>query len=34
VPGERLPLSIVAIAHAAGWIAYLRTSRRVRIDYG
>ncbi len=34
VPGERLPLSIVAIAHAAGWMAYLRKSRRVRIDYG
>jgi hypothetical protein len=34
VPGERLPLSIVAIAHAAGWIAYLLKSRRVRIDYG
>jgi hypothetical protein len=34
VPGEPLPLSVVAIAHAAGWIAYLRNSRRVRIDYG
>jgi hypothetical protein len=34
VPGERVPLSMVAIAHAAGWIAYLRKSRRVRIDYG
>jgi hypothetical protein len=34
VPGEALPLSIAAIAHAAGWIAYLRKSRRVRIDYG
>ena len=34
VPGEPLPLSVVAIAHAAGWIAYLRKSRRVRIDYG
>jgi hypothetical protein len=33
VPGEALPLSGVAIAHAAGWIAYLRKSRRVRIDY-
>jgi hypothetical protein len=33
VPGEGLPLSIVAIAHAAGWIAYLRYSRRVRIVY-
>ena len=30
VPGEKLPLSLVAIAHAAGWIAYLRYSRRVR----
>lgn len=34
VPGEALPLSVVAIAHAAGWITYLRKSRRVRIDYG
>jgi hypothetical protein len=34
VPGEALPLSGAAIAHAAGWIAYLRKSRRVRIDYG
>jgi hypothetical protein len=34
VPGERLPLSIAAIAHAAGWIAYLRKSRRVAIVYG
>jgi uncharacterized membrane protein (UPF0136 family) len=34
VPGEPLPLSILAIAHAAGWIAYLRKSRRVRIVYG
>jgi hypothetical protein len=34
VPGEQLPLSVVAIAHAAGWITYLRKSRRVRIDYG
>jgi hypothetical protein len=33
VPGERLPLSIAAIAHAAGWIAYLRKSRRVRTVY-
>ena len=30
VPGEKLPLSVVAIAHAAGWIAYLQYSRRVR----
>lgn len=30
VPGEQLPLSILAIAHAAGWIIYLRKSRRVR----
>jgi hypothetical protein len=34
VPGEQLPMSILAIAHAAGWIAYLRKSRRVRIVYG
>ena len=30
MPGDRLPYAIVAIAHAAGWIAYLRKSRRVR----
>jgi hypothetical protein len=34
VPGESLPLSVVAIAHAAGWMTYLRKSRRVRIVYG
>ena len=33
VPGEKLPLSILAIAHAAGWITYLRRSRRVRAVY-
>jgi hypothetical protein len=33
VPGERLPFSLVAIAHAAGWITYLRRSRRVRAAY-
>jgi hypothetical protein len=30
MPGDRLPLAIVAIAHAAGWITYLRKSRHVR----
>jgi hypothetical protein len=30
MPGDRLPLAIVAIAHAAGWITYVRRSRRVR----
>ena len=30
MPGDRLPLAIVAMAHAAGWITYLRKSRRVR----
>lgn len=30
MPGDRLPLAIVAIAHAAGWMSYLRKSRRVR----
>jgi hypothetical protein len=29
-PGDRLPLAILAIAHATGWILYLRKSRRVR----
>jgi len=33
VPGERLPLALVALAHAAGWIAFLRKSRRVRAAY-
>jgi hypothetical protein len=33
VPGEQVPLSLVAIAHAAGWITYLRRSRRVRTVY-
>ncbi len=30
MPGDRLPLAILAIAHAAMWIVYLRKSRRVR----
>ena len=30
MPGDRLPLAALAIAHAAGWITYLRRSRRVR----
>ena len=30
MPGDRLPLAIVAMAHAAGWVVYLRRSRRVR----
>jgi hypothetical protein len=30
MPGDRLPLAVVAIAHAAGWMTYLRRSRRVR----
>jgi hypothetical protein len=34
VPGERLPLSLMALAHAAGWIVFLRRSRRVRAVYG
>jgi hypothetical protein len=33
-PGDRLPLAVVAVLHAAGWIAYLRLSRRVRTTYG
>ena len=33
VPGEGMPMSVVAIAHAAGWITYLRKSRRVRAVY-
>jgi hypothetical protein len=28
MPGDRLPYAIVAIAHAAAWIAYLRRSKR------
>jgi hypothetical protein len=34
VPGDRLPLAVVAAAHSAGWIAYLRRSRRVRELFG
>jgi hypothetical protein len=30
MPGDRLPLAVAAIAHAAGWLTYLRRSRRVR----
>ena len=29
MPGDRLPLSVVAIAHAVAWIVYLRRSRQV-----
>lgn len=34
MPGDHLPLALVAVAHAAGWIVYLRISRRVRTTYG
>jgi hypothetical protein len=34
MPGDRPLLAAVALAHAAGWIAYLRRSRRVRAIYG
>ena len=34
MPGDHLPLALVAVAHAAGWIAYLKLSRRVRTTYG
>jgi hypothetical protein len=30
VPGDRLPLAILAIAHATGWMIYLRKTRHVR----
>jgi hypothetical protein len=30
MPGDRLPLALLSVAHAAGWIVYLRRSRRVR----
>jgi hypothetical protein len=30
MPGDRLPLAVAAVAHAAGWLTYLRRSRRVR----
>jgi len=30
MPGDRLPLAVLAMAHATGWIMYLRKSRRVR----
>ena len=32
VPGEQLPVAVVALAHAAGWIAFSE-SRRVRAAY-
>jgi hypothetical protein len=34
MPGDRLPLAVVAAAHSAGWIVYLRRSRRVRALFG
>jgi hypothetical protein len=34
MPGDQLPLALVAVAHAAGWIVYLRRSRRVQTTYG
>jgi hypothetical protein len=33
MPGDRLPLALVALAHAAAWLAYLRRSRQVRVSY-
>jgi hypothetical protein len=30
MPGDRLPLAVLAMAHATGWMMYLRKSRRVR----
>jgi len=30
MPGERLPVAILAVAHAGAWLLYLRRSRRVR----
>jgi hypothetical protein len=33
MPGDRLPLAIAAMAHALGWMVYLRKSRRVRSLY-
>jgi hypothetical protein len=30
MPGDRLPIAAVAVVHAAGWVLYLRRSRRVR----
>ena len=32
-PGDRMPIALAAIAHATGWIVYLRRSRRVRSLY-
>ena len=34
VPGDQLLLALLAVAHAAGWIVYLRRSRRVQTTYG
>jgi hypothetical protein len=30
MPGDRLPIAVVTAAHSAGWIVYLRRSRRLR----
>lgn len=32
-PGHQLPIALIAITHATGWIVYLRKSRRVRSLY-
>jgi hypothetical protein len=30
IPGDELPIAILAIAHASAWLVYLARSRRVR----
>ena len=30
MPGDELPLAILAVAHSAGWVVFLRRSERVR----
>lgn len=32
VPGEQLPFAILAVAHAAAWMVFLKRSRRVRAN--
>ena len=32
-PGDRLPIALIAVTHATGWILYLRKSRRVQSLY-
>lgn len=33
MPGERLPMALLAVAHAAAWIVYLKRSRRAQATF-